>query len=127
MSDNNSIEIKDLKVAYGEIVVLENMNLENETNTDTHRCNMLIDVVVASQGALATTVFFVFSPHEQASQHFSIPRCFDASEEGSVSVCSEARKDGQLLGYRCGSNQDIHAKVIRQSVRSREAERSQRI
>ena len=28
MSDNNSIEIKDLKVAYGEIVVLENMNLE---------------------------------------------------------------------------------------------------
>ena len=28
MSDNNSIEIKDLKVAYGEVVVLENMNLE---------------------------------------------------------------------------------------------------
>ena len=28
MSDNNSIEIKDLKVAYGEFVVLENMNLE---------------------------------------------------------------------------------------------------
>ena len=30
MTENYSIEIKDLKVAYGEVVVLENMDLDIE-------------------------------------------------------------------------------------------------